>query len=130
MVTDPISDYLTRIRNASMARHLKVDIPYSKMKESMTKVLLEEGYIRAYRLLEDDRNIRIALKYTREKREPVIAKIFRISKCGLRKYAKNKRLPRVLNGLGIAIISTSKGIMTNKKAIRENLGGEIICYVY
>lgn len=132
MYTDPIADYLTRIRNAVRANHRVVEIPASNLKKDMTKILFEQGYILSYKF--DDSTtqgtIKIALKYNSETKEPVIKKIQRISKPGLRKYAGAKELPRILNGLGIAIVSTSHGVMTGKQAKRDNVGGEILCYVY
>ena len=132
MNTDPIADYLTRIRNAVRANHRVVEIPASNLKKEITKILFEQGYILSYKF--DDSTvqgtIKIALKYTKETKEPVIKKIQRISKPGLRKYAGSNELPRILNGLGIAIVSTSHGVMTAKQAQRENVGGEVLCYVY
>ena len=132
-VTDPIADFLTRIRNAQMAGHRVLDIPASKMKKALTKILYNQGYILKYKF-EDDLGpqgiIKIALKYDAKTKEPVIRKLQRISKPGLRKYVNVSELPRVINGLGIAIISTSKGVMTEKQARRENVGGEVLCYVY
>lgn len=132
MLTDPISDYLTRIRNASKAGHRVVNIPASNLKKQMTKILFDQGYILSYKFEEDkvQGNIKIALKYDRLTKEPVIKKIQRVSKPGLRKYAGSDELPRVLNGLGIAIVSTSHGVMTSKQAKQENVGGEVLCYVY
>ena len=132
MLTDPISDYLTRLRNASRAGHRVVDIPASNLKKEMTKILFAQGYILSYKF-EDDKlqgNIKIALKYDKFTKEPVIKKLQRVSKPGLRKYANTSELPRVLNGLGIAIVSTSHGVMTSKQAQQENVGGEVLCYVY
>jgi len=132
MYTDPIADYLTRIRNAVRANHRVVEIPASNLKKDITKILFEQGYILSYKF--DDSSvqgtIKIALKYNKETKEPVIKMIQRISKPGLRKYASSKELPRILNGLGIAIVSTSHGVMTGKQAKRDNVGGEILCYVY
>ena len=132
MNTDPIADYLTRIRNAVRANHRVVEIPASNLKKEMTKILFDQGYILSYEF--DDSTsqgiIKIALKYTKDTKESVIKKIQRISKPGLRKYASSSELPRILNGLGIAIVSTSHGVMTAKQAQRENVGGEVICYVY
>ena len=133
MFSDPIADYLTRIRNAQMAGHKVVDIPSSNMKKSITKILCDQGYILAYKFEDNSKsqgNIKIALKYHIETKMPAIKKISRISSPGLRKYADAKNLPRVINGLGIAIISTSKGVITDKEARDLNVGGEIICYVY
>jgi len=132
MYTDPIADYLTRIRNAVRANHRVVEIPASNLKKEITKILFEQGYILSYKF--DDSSvqgtIKIALKYTKETKEPVIKIIQRISKPGLRKYASSNELPRILNGLGIAIVSTSHGVMTGKQAQKENVGGEVLCYVY
>lgn len=132
MVTDPIADYLTRVRNAMMAGHKVVEIPASKIKKEITKILFDQGYILNYKFEEGavQGAIKIALKYDKVTSLPAIKRIERASKPGLRKYAGSKELPRVLNGLGIAIISTSKGVMTDKKARQENVGGEVICYVY
>ncbi len=132
MYTDPIADYLTRLRNANRAGHRVVEIPASKLKKEITKILFDQGYILSYKF-EDDTvqgSIKIALKYDKLTKEPVIKKIQRISKPGLRKYAGASDLPRVLNGLGIAIVSTSHGVMTGKQAQRDNVGGEVLCYVY
>jgi small subunit ribosomal protein S8 len=132
MNTDPIADYLTRVRNAVSASHRVVEIPASNLKKEITKILFDQGYILSYKF--DDSSvqgtIKIALKYTKDTKEPVIKKLQRISKPGLRKYASSKELPRILNGLGIAIISTSHGVMTGKQAKKENVGGEVLCYVY
>ena len=132
MNTDPISDFLTRVRNAVKAGHRVVEVPASNLKKEITKILFEQGYILSYKF--EDSNvqgtIKIALKYNKETKEPVIRKIQRISKPGLRKYSGAKELPRILNGLGIAIVSTSKGVMTDKQARSENVGGEVLCYVY
>ncbi|WP_212113273.1 30S ribosomal protein S8 [Candidatus Shikimatogenerans silvanidophilus] len=136
MYTDTISDYLTRIRNSLFVGKYYVDIPYSKIKKEITKILYEEGYILNYKLHNNNNNnnniiIKIMLKYNDEKcHSPVIKCLKRISKPGLRKYCNVKNIPRVLNGLGISIISTSKGLMTGKKAKNNNLGGEILCYIY
>ncbi|UII78514.1 30S ribosomal protein S8 [Flagellimonas sp. CMM7] len=132
MLTDPISDYLTRIRNASSAGHRVVDIPASNLKRQITKILFDQGYILSYKF-EDNKvqgNIKIALKYDKFTKEPVIKKLQRVSKPGLRKYAGSGELPRVLNGLGVAIVSTSHGVMTSKQAKQDNVGGEVLCYVY
>lgn len=132
MNTDPIADFLTRIRNASRANHKVVEIPASNFKKEITKILFDQGYILSYKF--DDSTvqgtIKIALKYDKETKESVIRDIQRISKPGLRKYASSSELPRILNGLGVAIVSTSKGVMTGKKAKQLNVGGEVICYVY
>ena len=132
MFTDPIADYLTRIRNASSAGHRVVDIPASNLKKEVTKILFDQGYILSYKFEENKVQgiIKIALKYDRLTKEPVIRKIQRISTPGLRKYASSGDMPRVLNGLGIAIVSTSHGVMTSKQAHRDNVGGEVLCYVY
>lgn len=132
MNTDPIADYLTRIRNANAAQHRVVEIPASNLKKEITKILFDQGYILSYKF-EDNSvqgTIKIALKYDRITKEPVIKEIQRISKPGLRKYAGSTELPRILNGLGIAIVSTSHGVMTGKQAQKENVGGEVLCYVY
>ncbi|WP_299129620.1 30S ribosomal protein S8 [uncultured Winogradskyella sp.] len=132
MYTDPIADYLTRVRNAVKANHRVVEIPASNLKKEMTKILFDQGYILSYKF--DDSStqgsIKIALKYNKDTKESVIKKIQRISKPGLRKYAGANEMPRILNGLGIAIVSTSHGVMTGKQAQRENVGGEVLCYVY
>ena len=132
MYSDPIADYLTRVRNAIRANHRVVEIPASNLKKDITKILFEQGYILSYKF--DDSTvqgtIKIALKYNKETKEPVIKKIERISTPGLRKYSGAKELPRILNGLGIAIVSTSHGVMTGKQAKRDNVGGEVLCYVY
>ena len=132
MYTDPIADYLTRVRNAIGAKHRVVDIPASNLKKEITKILFDQGYILSYKFEENavQGNIKIALKYTADTKESVIKEIQRISRPGLRKYSNSGELPRILNGLGIAIISTSKGVMTDKQARRENVGGEVLCYVY
>ena len=133
MYTDTIADYLTRVRNASMAGHKVVDIPSSNIKKDITKILFDQGYILSYKFEDTDNNqgnIKIALKYDKLTKEPVIKKIQRISTPGLRKYSGSDTLPRVLNGLGISIVSTSHGVMTGKQAAKENVGGELICYVY
>lgn len=132
MVTDTIADYLTRIRNASRAGHRVVEIPASKVKKEITKILFDQGYILSYKFEEDkvQDTIKIALKYDKFTKEPIIRKLKRVSKPGLRKYTGSDNLPRVLNGLGVAIVSTSHGVMTGKKAKNENVGGEVLCYVY
>lgn len=132
MNTDPIADYLTRIRNAASAGHRVVEIPSSNLKKEITKILFDQGYILSYQFNADtvQGTIKIALKYDKLTKEPVIKSIQRISTPGLRKYASATEMPRVLNGLGIAIVSTSKGVMTNKQARQENIGGEVLCYVY
>tara|TARA_Y100001980_G_C14222126_1_gene77722 strand:+ start:70 stop:471 length:402 start_codon:yes stop_codon:yes gene_type:complete len=133
MFTDPIADYLTRIRNANLAGHRIVEIPASKIKKEITKILFDQGYILSYKFEETENKqgiIKIALKYDKHTKEPVIKKLQRISTPGLRKYSSSETLPRILNGLGISIVSTSKGVMTGKQAARDNVGGELICYVY
>ena len=130
--TDPIEDFLTRIRNAYRAGNRIVEIPSSKMKVAITKILCEKGYILSYKIVEGTpyNTIKIALKYHPQTKVAAIKKIERISKPGLRKYTDVKDMPRVLNGLGIAILSTSKGIITDKEAKQLNVGGEVVCYVY
>lgn len=132
MYTDPIADYLTRVRNALRANHKVVEIPASKLKKEITKILFDQGYILSYKFEDSAVQgvIKIALKYDKDSRESVIKDIQRISKPGLRKYTGASTLPRILNGLGIAIVSTSKGVMTSKQANQNNVGGEVICYVY
>ena len=134
-VTDPIADFLTRIRNAQIAGHRVVVIPASKTKKRMTEILYDQGYILKYKF--DDEagkgkqgEISIALKYEKDSKRPVIRKLIRVSKPGLRQYVKAEALPRVINGLGIAIVSTSRGLMTEKQARKDNVGGEVLCYVY
>ena len=131
-MTDPIADYLTRIRNAQKAGHRVVNIPSSGMKREMTKILFDKGYILNYKIESDTPggNIKVALKYDRESKEAAIKNLTRISKPGLRKYVNAGELPRVLNGLGIAILSTSKGVITDKEARKLNVGGEYICSIY
>ena len=134
-VTDPIADYLTRIRNAQQAGHRIVDIPSSNVKKRITEILYDQGYILKYKFEEGVGKgkqgvIKIALKYDSSTRQPVIRELGRISKPGLRKYVKAGELPRIINGLGVAIVSTSKGLMTDKQARAENVGGEVLCYVY
>jgi len=130
-ITDPIADMLTRIRNAGSARHASVDVPASSMKKAIAQILLEEGYIKAYEVVEDGVQgmIKITLKYTANK-EKAISGLRRVSKPGLRVYAGAEELPRVLKGLGIAIISTSKGVMTDKKARELHVGGEVLAFVW
>tara|TARA_R110001592_G_scaffold76899_2_gene231863 strand:- start:2950 stop:3345 length:396 start_codon:yes stop_codon:yes gene_type:complete len=131
-MTDPIADYLTRVRNAVSAKHRVVDIPASNVKKEITKILFDKGYILNYKF-EDDTvqgNIKIALKYHPKSKVSAITSLKRASKPGLRKYASSTTIPRVINGLGVAIVSTSKGVMTDKEARRENVGGEVLCYVY
>lgn len=131
-MTDPVADYLTRIRNAVLARHKVVEVPASNLKKELTKILHDKGYILSYKFVEDgpQGSIKIALKYHPKSKTPAIKNIERISKPGLRKYAGAGKLPRVLNGLGIAILSTSKGVITDKEARGFNVGGEVLCYVY
>lgn len=131
MNTDPIADMLTRIRNANMVSHEKVEMPSSKLKVELAKLLKNEGFITDYNVKEVGKFkvLEITLKYD-EKRKPVISKLERISKPGLRNYCKAKNLPKVLGGLGIAIVSTSKGLLTDRKARKENIGGEVLCYIY
>ena len=132
MHSDPISDYLTRIRNAQLARHKVVEIPASNVKKELTKILFDQGYILNYKFDDEGHqgNIKIALRYDAKSRRPAITEIKRYSKPGLRSYAGSGELPRILNGLGVSIISTSKGMMTDKEARRLNVGGEILCTVY
>lgn len=132
MVTDPIADFLTRIRNAQMANHRIVEIPASKLKKRMTEILYEKGYILKYKFEDDSKQglIKIALKYDPTTKEPAIRSLERVSRPGLRTYAKPGDFQRVKNGLGIAIISTSKGVMTDKEAKAQNVGGEILCNIY
>lgn len=130
-ITDPIADMLTRIRNANSAKHTTVDIPASKMKKSIAQILSDEGYIKSFEIIEDNKQgtIRVTLKYS-ENGKRVISGLKRISKPGLRIYVNKDEIPYVLNGLGIAIVSTSKGIMTDKEARKENVGGEVLAYVW
>lgn len=133
MYTDPIADYLTRIRNAAKANHRVVEVPASNMKKQMTKILYDKGFIANYKFEETDNKqglIKIALKYNPITKMSAIASIRRVSKPGLRKYVNAEKLPRVINGLGIAIVSTSRGLMTDKEARQMHVGGEVICYVY
>lgn len=132
-MTDPIADFLTRIRNAQMAKLKVVEIPASNIKKNMTKILFEQGYILNYKFEEKNNvqgTIKIALKYNSQTKQPVIKKLQRVSKPGLRQYKGVDDLPRVLNGMGIAIISTSLGVLTDKEAKAKNVGGEVLCYVY
>lgn len=131
-MTDPIADYLTRIRNAQQAGHRMVEIPSSKMKKGITEILYDQGYIFKYKFVDEgvQGKIMIALKYDQETKKPIIQKMGRISKGGLRKYASVKEIPRIINGYGIAIVSTSQGLMTDKQARSKNVGGEVLCYVY
>ncbi|MHC1785851.1 MAG: 30S ribosomal protein S8 [Christensenellales bacterium] len=132
IVNDPIADMLTRIRNAQVAKHDTVVIPASTAKKAIAKILLDEGYIKSFEKIDDglQGQIKIALKYVNGKQQPVIAGLKRISKPGLRVYAKCEDLPKVLGGLGVAIVSTSKGLMTDKNARKDNLGGEVLAYIW
>ena len=131
-MTDPIADYLTRIRNASSAGHRIVEIPASNLKKSMTRILYDKGYILNYKFVDEgpQGTIKIALKYHPQTKMPAIKSLKRISRPGLRKYVDSSNLPRVLNGLGVAILSTSRGVMTDKEARKLGVGGEVLCYVY
>ena len=131
-MTDPIADMLTRIRNANTAKHDTVDVPSSKMKLAIAKILLDEGYIKSYELGENGKfnDIRITLKYGASKNEKIISGLQRISKPGLRVYANKEELPKVLGGLGVAIISTNKGVITDKEARKLGVGGEVLCFVW
>ncbi|MDD2243780.1 MAG: 30S ribosomal protein S8 [Dysgonamonadaceae bacterium] len=131
-MTDPIADYLTRLRNAIKANHRVVEVPASNLKKDITKILFEKGYILNYKFVDEgpQGSIKIALKYDPINKVNAIKKLIRISSPGLRRYAGHKNLPRVLNGLGIAILSTSRGVMTDKEAREQKVGGEVICYVY
>lgn len=132
-VTDPIADYLTRIRNAQLAGHTIVDIPASNLKKRITEILYDQGYILKYKFAENEGPqgvIKIALKYEPDTKRPVIRDLQRISRPGLRQFKKADELPRVINGLGVAIVSTSKGILTDKQAREANVGGEVLCYIY
>ena len=131
-MTDPIADYLTRVRNAIMAKHKIVEIPASNMKKEITKLLYDKGYILSYKFEEDSKQgiIKIALKYHPKTKVPAIRKMQRISRPGLRKYCGSDSIPRVLNGLGVAILSTSHGVITDKEARTQNVGGEVLCYIY
>jgi small subunit ribosomal protein S8 len=133
MSTDPIADYLTRLRNGILAKHRVVDIPASNLKKEITKILFDKGYILNYKFEDEEGpqgNIKVALKYHPVSKTPAIKKLTRVSKPGLRKYAGVETMPRVLNGLGVAILSTSKGVMTDKEAKIQKVGGEILCHVY
>lgn len=133
MVTDPIADYLTRVRNAQLAGHRMVEIPASGLKKRITEILYEKGYILKYKFDDSDNKqgiIKIALKYDHASKTPAIKELVRISRPGLRKYKPSGELPRVINGLGVAIISTSKGVMTDKEARTQKVGGEVLCYIY
>ena len=131
-MTDPIADMLTRIRNANTAKHDTVDVPSSRMKLAIAKILLDEGYIKSYELVENGKfnDIRITLKYGASKNEKIISGLQRISKPGLRVYANKEELPKVLGGLGVAIISTNKGVITDKEARKLGVGGEVLCFVW
>lgn len=130
-MTDPIADMLTRIRNANMVSHESVEMPSSKLKVQLAKLLKEEGFITDYKVKEDGKFkvLEITLKYD-AKNKPIITKLERVSKPGLRNYSKAKNLPKVLGGMGIAVVSTSKGLLTDRKARKENIGGEVLCYIY
>jgi len=132
MVTDPIADFLTRVRNAQMAGHRLVEIPASNLKKRITEILYDQGYILKYKFEDDNKQglIKIALKYDPQSKEPAIKSLERISRPGLRQYASPGEFRRVKNGLGVAIISTSKGVMTDKQARTQNVGGEVLCYIY
>lgn len=131
-MTDPIADYLTRVRNAIMAKHKIVEIPASNIKKEMTKLLYDKGYILSYKFEDDSKQgiIKIALKYHPKSKVPAIRHLKRVSRPGLRKYVSTTEIPRVLNGLGIAILSTSHGVITDKEARTQSVGGEVLCYVY
>jgi len=131
-MTDPIADFLTRLRNAIMARHKVVEVPASNLKKSITQILMDKGYILNYKVEDNgpQGTIKIALKYHPETKTPAIKTLTRVSRPGLRKYSGFETMPRVLNGLGIAIVSTSQGLMTDKEARAKNIGGEVLCYVY
>jgi small subunit ribosomal protein S8 len=132
-MTDPIADLLTRIRNAIMAGHKVVEAPASNLKKEVARILFEKGYIHSYKVVEGENSrgvLKIALKYNPKSKKPAIKEIQRVSRPGLRHYAGVEELPKILNGLGIAIISTSRGLMTDKEAKKENIGGEVLCYVY
>ena len=131
-MTDPIADYLTRLRNAISAKHRVVEVPASNLKKAITKILFDKGYILNYMFVEDgpQGTIKIALKYDAANKTSAIKKLIRVSSPGLRKYTGYKDMPRVINGLGIAILSTSKGVMTDKEAADLKIGGEVLCYVY
>ncbi len=131
MVTDPIADFLTRIRNAQMAGHRIVEIPASNLKKRITEILYEQGYILKYKFEDDTKQglIKIALKYDPTSKQPAIRSLERVSRPGLRQYAKPTEIKRVINGLGLAIVSTSKGVLTDKQAKAQNVGGEVLCYI-
>jgi len=132
MVTDPIADFLTRIRNAQLAGHRIVEIPASNLKKRMTEILYDQGYILKYKFEEDNKQglIKIALKYDPTTKQAAIRSLERVSRPGLRQYAKPAEIKRVINGLGVAILSTSKGVLTDKQAKAQNVGGEVLCYIY
>ncbi|MCC6186664.1 MAG: 30S ribosomal protein S8 [Chitinophagaceae bacterium] len=132
MVTDPIADFLTRIRNAQMAQHRIVEIPASNVKKRITEILYDKGYILKYKFEDDSKQglIKIALKYDEATKEPAIRTLERVSRPGLRQYAKPSEIRRVMNGLGVAIVSTSKGVMTDKEARNQNVGGEVLCNIF
>jgi len=133
LITDPIGDFLTRIRNSQMAGHRMVEIPSSRMKKAITEILYNQGYILKYKFADDEGKagiIKIALKYDPISKKPIIRSLGRISRPGLRKYAKSSEIPRIINGLGICIVSTSKGVLTDKDCRGQNIGGELLCYVY
>ncbi len=132
MSSDPIADMLTRIRNANTAKHDTVDVPASKMKISIAEILLKEGYIKSFELVDAGafKNIHITLKYGKDKNDKIISGLRRISKPGLRVYANAEELPKVLGGLGVAIVSTNKGVLTDKEARKANVGGEVLCFVW
>jgi small subunit ribosomal protein S8 len=132
MVTDPIADFLTRVRNAQMAGHRIVEIPASNLKKRITEILYDQGYILKYKFEDDSKQgvIKIALKYDPSTKQPAIRSLERVSRPGLRQYAKPAEFKRVINGLGVAIVSTSKGVMTDKQAKVEKVGGEVLCYIY
>ncbi len=132
MYSDPISDFLTRVRNAIMAKHKVVEVPASNLKKDITKILFDKGYILNYKFIDDNKQgiIKIALKYDSQTKSSAIKALKRVSTPGLRSYAGYRDMPRVLNGLGIAVVSTSKGVMTDKEARAEKIGGEVLCYIY
>lgn len=135
MITDPISDYIIRIKNASLARHLFAEIPFSKIKREMTSILYDQGFISSYKICDPDKDrkfptIKVALKYDVLTKSPVISEFKRISKPGLRKYASVPDIPEYMNGLGTCILSTSKGLLTSTQARKQNVGGELICYIF
>lgn len=132
MVTDPIADFLTRIRNAQLAGHRLVEIPASNLKKRLTEILYEQGYILKYKFEDDSKQglIKIALKYDPQTKQAAIRSLERVSRPGLRQYAKPSEIKRVINGLGVAILSTSKGVLTDKQAKAQNVGGEVLCYIY